>query len=258
MTWEEVSQVSYLLDDYSGAAAAYSLRLLSSTYSGDAINVWNGTSYADIGFDGDELDTTALAAHCGSNDGFIRYWYDQSGNTNTATQGATANMPKIYDGATASVVTENGKPSLNWFSDSVKLDLNVHGITDVSLFEVISTTDDKFILLQNQGVAFSYMAQDSSSASSLINFGTPNLYCNGVLVGATPTRNAVHDSSAIGSQVIRSMVGASTSAWTLSRYSGFSSSEYIGKVQELIVYPSDESTNRTGIEDNINTFYSIY
>ena len=31
-----------------------------------------------------------------------------------------------------------------------------------------------------------------------------------------------------------------------------------GKVQELILWGSDQSTNRTGIETNINDFYSIY
>jgi hypothetical protein len=33
---------------------------------------------------------------------------------------------------------------------------------------------------------------------------------------------------------------------------------YEGTIQELIFYPSDESSNRTGISDNINDFYSIY
>jgi hypothetical protein len=31
-----------------------------------------------------------------------------------------------------------------------------------------------------------------------------------------------------------------------------------GKMQELIIYPDDQSANRTGIESNINTHYSIY
>jgi len=32
----------------------------------------------------------------------------------------------------------------------------------------------------------------------------------------------------------------------------------IGHRSELIIYDSDQSTNRTGIEDNINFFYDIY
>ena len=29
-------------------------------------------------------------------------------------------------------------------------------------------------------------------------------------------------------------------------------------VQEIVIYTSDQSSNRTGIENNLNTFYSIY
>ncbi len=31
-----------------------------------------------------------------------------------------------------------------------------------------------------------------------------------------------------------------------------------GHLFEVILYPSDQTSNRTGIESNINTFYSIY
>ena len=31
-----------------------------------------------------------------------------------------------------------------------------------------------------------------------------------------------------------------------------------GKMQELVIYPNNQSSNRTGIEDNINDFYDIY
>ena len=33
---------------------------------------------------------------------------------------------------------------------------------------------------------------------------------------------------------------------------------YGGKMQEILLYASDQSSNRTGIETNINTYYSIY
>ena len=39
------------------------------------------------------------------------------------------------------------------------------------------------------------------------------------------------------------------------RYSG---NYWNGNAQELIIYNSDQSSNRTGIESNINTYYSIY
>jgi len=33
---------------------------------------------------------------------------------------------------------------------------------------------------------------------------------------------------------------------------------WAGNIQEIILYPSDQSSNRTGIETNINDFYNIY
>ena len=78
------TQNTPLLDTYTGAAAAYSLRKLRTAYTGDAVEVYNGSSYADIGFNVfGELDTVALAAHCGSNDGFVSKWYDQAGTRMT-------------------------------------------------------------------------------------------------------------------------------------------------------------------------------
>ena len=105
-----------LLDAYSGAAAAYSLRQLSNSYSGNAVKVRRASddTELDIGFSSGELDTSALATHCGSSNGFVVTWYDQSGNSNNATQSTAANQPKIYDGTTG-VATENGKPTIsNW------------------------------------------------------------------------------------------------------------------------------------------------
>jgi len=47
-------------------------------------------------------------------------------------------------------------------------------------------------------------------------------------------------------------------ALNVGRDSGGSRYYLDGTQQELILYPSDQSSNRTGIEANINTFYSIY
>jgi hypothetical protein len=89
-TRTEVSARSGLLADYPGAAAAYSLRLLDTDYTGSAVRVRRASDNAeqDIGFDGNgDLDTTALATFCSGTDGFVKTWYDQA-NSNDATQTA--------------------------------------------------------------------------------------------------------------------------------------------------------------------------
>ena len=56
-------QASYLLDTYSGAAAAYSLRKLNGSYTGSAIRIRrsNDNTTLDVGFDANgNLDTTSM------------------------------------------------------------------------------------------------------------------------------------------------------------------------------------------------------
>jgi hypothetical protein len=79
---------SLLLDLYPSAAVAYSLRKLRTAYTGSAIRVRRSSDNTeqDIGFVGRGLDTTALLTFCGVGDGFVKTWYDQSGNANNAIQ----------------------------------------------------------------------------------------------------------------------------------------------------------------------------
>ena len=130
------TQNTPILDTYSGAAAAYSLRLLDSTYTGFAIKVQDnvGGATQDIGFNVfGELDTVSLAAYAGSNDVFVETWYDQSGSGNNATQGTSANRPKIYDGTTG-VVTENGKPAVEFNGTSTEISAPTVGLSVATCF----------------------------------------------------------------------------------------------------------------------------
>ena len=99
------SAFSYLLDDYgTGIGAAYSFRKLSSSYTGNCIRVRRSSddAEADIGFNGNYLDETALLAHTGtggSDIGYIVKWYEQSG----AFTGYAA--PNLNDGDLVSTTT---------------------------------------------------------------------------------------------------------------------------------------------------------
>ena len=256
MTWEDVAANSLLLDTYSGAAAAYSLRLLDSTYTGDAIEVYNGSSYADIGFSNGELDTTALATHCGSNDGFVSKWYDQSGNGNTATQTTTANMPKIYDGTTG-VQTENGKPIINLRAgNSCTLLLSTtltNSTTHVFGVAELDSTNNKVMIGILNGAGF-YIANNNDTSNAGIG---QSLYINGASSSFT-TRDEISDQFQ-NQTSFNSRLNLSSADQTRFGMLNISGDNYkMFNMQEIIFYESDQSSNRTGIEDNINTFYSIY
>ena len=87
------SAPSLLLDLYPSAAAAYSVRLLRTAYTGSAIRVRRSSDNAEqnIGFTAlGNLDESSLTSFCSGTDGFVTTWYDQSGNGRNATQ-STAN-----------------------------------------------------------------------------------------------------------------------------------------------------------------------
>ena len=254
------TQNTPLLDTYSGASAAYSLRRLSSTYTGDAVEVYNGSSYADIGFNVfGELDTVALASHCGSNDGFVSKWYDQSGNTNDATQSTTSYQRKIYDSSTG-VVTYNGKPAA-FYSGSAGAYL--HSTPS-------STTWTSFAVTKIDGFAYGvhsrsaatgwwYLA-DGSGGSLSSGFTNVSLYKNGSAMTAT-TRAQLKTELGANHLLVTARGDRNTGGetwWLFSGYLENSGYNVKGYAQEAIIYDSDQSANRTNIEDNINTFYNIY
>jgi hypothetical protein len=81
-----------ILDSFPGAQAAYSLRKLSSVYTGPIITVRRSSdnATASIGFYRYTLDTDAILNFVGSGNGFVTTWYDQSGNGVNLIQGNTA------------------------------------------------------------------------------------------------------------------------------------------------------------------------
>jgi hypothetical protein len=259
ISWEEQTLFTGLLDTYSGAAAAYSLRLLDSTYTGDAIRVRRASDNTeqDIGFDGNgDLDTSALATFCAGTNGFIRTWYDQSGNANHATQGTTANQPKIYDSVTG-VILQNSLSALEFdgSNDEIPTGQNIRVFTifavataDDNTSNVIvgSATDtneffrteaDAARIQNNQGVTVSAVTTNQNLIYAL-NDLTSQIGVNGGSVATGATQNDSFDALTIGQKA-----GAFF---------------YYGRMQEIIIYDSDQSANRTGIETNINDYYSIY
>lgn len=90
---------SLLLDGITATVkGAYSLRRLRTAYAGSSLRVRRSSdgTEQDIGFDGTgSLDIAALPAFCGSGDGFLSKWYDQSGLGQDMAQATVAAQPRI-------------------------------------------------------------------------------------------------------------------------------------------------------------------
>ena len=69
--------------------------------------------------------------------GSVKTWFDQSGAALDATQSTTTYQPKIYDGTTG-VVTENGKPALDFdgSNDGLNFTSTGYNINNLSTFVV--------------------------------------------------------------------------------------------------------------------------
>ena len=274
------TQNTPLLDTYTGAAAAYSLRKLRTAYTGDAVEVYNGSSYADIGFNVfGELDTVALAAHCGSNDGFVSKWYCQSGNSNDAVQTNTGQMPKIYDGTTG-VVTENEKPAVEFDGSNDWLEKTVSLFSDYpfTLVNVVFPT-------ANQQMAVSAIVDSGDSQKMFGNVYNDSGNQNQIWTRNTQLYRIPGPSRNLNTQQLNFLYWVNDTNRTINTNGGSdfsptgttdfpavnnlsigslrdsSAGQYFGgKIQEVIWWGVDQNGdgNRTDIESNINTFYDIY
>ena len=101
-----------LLDTYSGAVVAYSLRKLSNTYTGNCIRVRRSSDNAeqDFGFSSGVLDTASLLTFCGAGSGFLVTWYDQSGNGKNAVQSVLTSQNRIVRLGSLITMTGNSLP----------------------------------------------------------------------------------------------------------------------------------------------------
>lgn len=265
---------SPLLDTYP-AAVAYSLRKLRTAYSGSAIRVRRASdnSEQNIGFSGNDLDVSALTTFCSGTDGFIRTWYDQSGNNLDLEQTTAGIQPRIVSGGT--VDEKNSKPAL-YFNNKL--------LTRAALsFMEHSNNSTHFSLSSHETAGGAGTVFSSSNEARFTVFhdrGTlkTNLYIqNSGGTGYDTLLSVQRDNSDLRLQSSILTSSKNMSAWdngatgTTNTYTGtYTNSTFRvgrqfldlnglkGHIPEIILYDSDQSSNRVAIESNINTYYGIF
>jgi hypothetical protein len=283
---------SGLLATYTGAAAAYSVRQLANTAALSMRVREDATdTETNIGFDANgALDTAAIAAHCGTANGYVVNWFDQAGSQNDATQSTLASQPKIYDGTTQAVITENGKPAVEFdgSDDGLATSNIIQSFTYASLFVAYKSTSiqqqnivryrpNGFVGTKN-GWIYEQGPDKQYGGNTLIGAGVNAV---GAIVsgeGGSPTlsqhllamlfeqsqvlayENGTLDATLNTVKAGTTPVGTASvnDEFWLGRNNDSNDRELEGKMQEVIIYHSDQSTNRTGIETDINTEYLIY
>ena len=252
---------SELLVDYPNASAAYSLRNLINTTT-NVVRVRRSNDNTEQDFTATDITDGTLATFCSGTDGFVAIWYDQSGSSNNAVQPAALEQPKIVENGV--VLLSNNKPSLRFREGSTKRYLNQ------PLYDELNSSFSVLSVVQADGNGSQYeglLATNTMMKLARVNNGNWGTYPGGV-AGTnlyTNTTNLITMISSDGNTgdfyTNNTSDGSFTSTDGQTRQSiggGQVNQEFNGFISEMIIYPTDQSANRTGIETNINTEYTIY
>lgn len=282
-----------LLDVYSGASYAFSTRKLRTAYSGNAIRVRRSSDNAEqnIGFNGTELDTSALTTFVGAGSGFITTWYNQAGGSNHFIQTSSVAQPIIVNSGT--LITRNSKPSI-FFNGSAgghyleqDLSLSPPAVQDTSLFSYVGqststytssavgiinyqsgpnsperdepeyrmgasgTGRENFMYVDGPG----YMTQSENfSADTFIynQFYVERSGANTLFTGKT------------NNTIVKQGTATSAAAYELGTPTAFQLGYYTlssgyrsGYLNEILVWNSNQTGNSAGILNNISTYYGL-
>jgi hypothetical protein len=275
-----------LLDIYTEAAAAYSLRNLAGRAgkSANVVRVRRSSDNTEQDFTAAQVTDGTLTTFCGAGNGFVRTWYDQSGAGLDLGQTTTANQPQIIN--SGSLILEGSKPALSFDGTNDRL-FNVGSISlpsplSNSVFAVIKTpqglnntfrTVYEFANLQRVSFQLNNLAglgfiawADSETAtvtpSQFITHATTrqslSIFWNGSAANVASSYTARRNGSSqlitqgIGTSGLGRIAGISLGA----RNDGTQPTELI--CQEFIVYRSNQSSTASAIETNINAHYAIY
>lgn len=240
-------QEPLLLDYAPGAAAAYSLRKLSLSYSGPVVTVRRSSDDAEADFTAAEIDDGTLLGWVGAGvSGYVKTWHSQTGSSD-ATQSTAASQPKIV--SAGAVITDGGSPAIRFDGTNDYLDAT-------TVF--VSQPDTVFAVLNRVSGAGNHLFDGITTRQVLSINGSlqDNMFAGTSLPGAS--------ASVFGEQVLYSVLfnGASSSAYrdgvqSISgnagtnalnglRISAFTptSANLNGTMQELIIYPSDMTAQR--------------
>ena len=225
------------------------------------------------GFTAAQYNSGAIEAFTGANDGLMPTWYDQSGETNNAIQGDANAQPMIVDAGT---LVANGS-EFDGTDDTYSIDTGAvptkFMISTVMQLNAFSGSDRVFQFGTGSTSTVNQTA-DAGSATTVQFFirtnGTNGRYEWDIPRGSVGLLTLVADLDTFtntrlywnGAELTRTIAVAPIGTWTqptgnFLNIAGPTSFSMLD-LKELVFWNSDQSANRSGIETNMNDFYSIY
>jgi len=261
--------VQSFIEQFTAPKIAFSLRdLITTTGDTTVVDVRRSTDNTTDTFTAAEVADGTLTTWVGAgNEGFVSKWYDQSGNGSHAFQSDPTKQPKIVD---ASGLIEGGLdfndaealtttdtftfPSGTTLSSFITNRSEVHA-ENAYLLRFFTN----YIVWRNNGRFRRATAGSNASfgrqSNSVINEelwslftelnssgGTSNLFVNGSRDGGVD----VYSGTKVISPARNFEIGGPDS-----------SAHWIGTINEIIIYDTDQSANRESIEANIISKYGV-
>lgn len=253
-----------LLDVYSGATAAYSLRDLRAGTSGAAVvRVRRSSDNTEQNFTAVEVVNGTLTSFCGAGNGFVRTWYDQSTSGNHAIQATTSSQPRIVSGGVLD--TDGGNPAIVFGSGT-----NIHLAPTTSI--TIGATAAFFVVAKhtNAGGTWAFIFGENGGATFSVGkqSGTTALHITGTTFLGTDVASKAVNYFQFGTGITRYRTNifyaaivaniTSTSSWRIGNRLNNTGEQWVGPIQEVIYYPSTQVATSNGIITNINSYYNIF
>lgn len=277
MSWTITAEQKFkgLLDNYKGAAAAYSLRSLTYLKGDPVVRVRRSSDSAEQDFTAAQVIDGTLTTFCGAGNGFVSIWYDQSVNGNHVSQTTASNQPQIVTNGALNLL--NTKPTLVFSngpflqaSDSTSLRpvnftlVTVHKSTDVTTTQIVVSKGNGGSYVSS----YTNVIISSTARSYISSSGFTEAFANaGSIANGT---NYLQFSGFSGSSVYTSLNGGSNVSTSTALSVGYSngtlrigrlsegSYPMKGSISEVILWSSDLQANKSSIVSDINTYHAIY
>ena len=256
-----------LLDEFAGAAAAYSLRDLTFLRGGPVIRVRRSSDNTEQDFTADQVTDGTLTTFCGAGNGFVRTWYDQSGNGRHLQETVTGSQLSIV--TSGSLESDGGLPAIRSISGQKTLS-RAWGIAPVNpvLFLVHKITalapssgrSGHWVDIGNDGNANHFVA---GLYNDYFQSGQPQYGASGVpLLNTRYLERFTYESGSGTITLNNSTLGSNSFslATPTNLLVGGSIAAFpaTGFIQELIIYSTGTGVDATGVQSSINTHYAIY
>jgi hypothetical protein len=249
--------------------AAYSLRLLNANIS-SVIRVRRSSDNSEQDFSAVQILNGHLTSFCGTGDGFVTTWYDQSGNGHHQSRAAQNQQPSIVLGGI--VNTLNGRPCVV-LDNRLGLGSSLNIGPNWMIFMAARNTKLGGRLLSSDAGNIATMTFDRGNESYYfrgLNNAPLSVYANSTVVpGANLALGTFCKSSTNAFAFVNSaLVGSASNlgANELRSWAGFaigagsstSTETPNANYFEIIVYSTEDFFSRPYIENAINSYYLIY